>query len=154
MLSAAITSAVQRHKEIAEEFIKSSMVEVTITTEVLRTTALVGGSMFADLDNVELSETYGPFKVIWTDADSARTGAISREINLLTRFLSATVVAKFWLEDILVDIADPYGQTYLDKAREVSMGGRDYEVLGHDRFGLGMTQPYMIAVALRGTHEK
>jgi len=154
MLTAAITSAVQRHKEIAEEFINASTVEVTITTETLRTTPLVGGSLFADLDDAATTESYGPFKVIWTDADSARVGMVGREINLLTRFLTATVLVKFWLDDVLVDKTDPYGQTYLDKALAVVMSSRDYEVLGYDRFGLGTVQPYMIAVALRGTHEK
>jgi len=153
MLATALTNVVQRHKDIAEALINASEVEVTITTEVLRNTPLTGGSMFADLDNTAETEVKGPFKTIWIDADSARAGPVGREVNLLTRFLTATVVAKFWLEDVLVDTSKPYGQTYFDKAVTVTMGTHEYEVLGYDRFGLGMTMPYMIAVALRGTHE-
>jgi len=146
----ALSGAVTRHKAIARDLIYSSEISVTIETKVERESALTGASMFADLDNEDSSEPNGPYKTIWVDADAARIGTGSREGNLVSRYSTADIVAKFWLEDVLIDTADAYSETLFDKAYKVVYNARDYQVLGYDRYGLGTTTPYIIAVALRG----
>jgi len=153
MLSAAIANTAARHKAIAEQLIDTSTIEVIINVKDVKETPSTGSSMFADMDGDVSSIPKGPFKVLWVDADSARV-SFSRDANLIARYTTAEVVAKFKLEDVLVDIADPYGQTYLDKALNVTLADRKFQVLGYDRYGLGVVSPYLIAVALRGGYDE
>ena len=154
MLSDAIAGAVATHKNIAESLINSSEIEIYIEVKAAKSSPSTGASMFANLDDAVTSELRGPFKALWTDADSARAGVNSREGHLIARYSTAEVVIKVMLLDVLTDTTDPYGQTYFDQALHVIYNDRDFQVLGYDRYGLGTTPPYIIAVALRGSYEE
>lgn len=151
MLDGVISAANARHKDIAKQFIQASEKEVTILIKSETSSETTGAAMFSDLETSDPQETVGPFKVIWVDADSARVSENSREAAIVGKYQSVDVVAKFWLEDLLLDTNKPYGETYLDKAIEIIAGDNSYELQGYDRYGLGTANnPYIIAAALRG----
>jgi hypothetical protein len=133
--------------------IDASTIEVYINIKAAKTSPSEGAPMFSDLDETESSELKGPFPVLWEDANSARVGTGSREANLIGIYSTAEILIKFKLEDVLIDLTDPYGQTYLDRALHVVYNDREYQVLGYDRYGLGTVPPYIMAVALRGGYE-
>lgn len=150
-LADALTGAANAHKRIAQSFIHGSEKTLSITVVSSGIIASSGASMFADLDDTIVDSGVGPFYCLWEDADSARVSDNSRESMILARYVEAEVVVKMWLEDILLDTTKPYGETYLDRARDITSEGLKYKILGYDRYGLGVTNPYIVAVALKGS---
>jgi len=151
-LQKAISGAVNSHKLVAKDLIYASEKQITIMTAQSAQHVSSGASMFADLRDTKSYDPYGPFPCIWIDADAVRANDNSREFALVRSQLDAEVVIKLWLEDVLLDATAPYGETYLDTANHVEAeDGKRFEILDYDRYGLGTTNPYMIAVVLRGS---
>jgi hypothetical protein len=148
----AIRAATALHKRTAKDYIYSSEGELTITIVPEDLPVLSSGSsMFADLSESQEDESIGPFKCIWVDADSARAGENTREARIANRWITCDAIAKLWLEDILVVDGKPYGETYLDRAKNIVHSSGVYQILGYDRYGMGTTDPYIIAVAVKGS---
>jgi len=152
MLGNMLKAAAQRHKDIAQELICASEVTTYVYTQTTTVSSAVGSPLFADVTTTETYTQNGPFKCIWLDAASARASNNSIEQEIVGRYVGATVVAKFWLEDVLVDATDPYGATLFDNVGYVSMDGYRFDVLGYERYGLGTQKPYLISVVLSGTY--
>lgn len=154
-LKDALHNATQRHKSIAKEYIYTS--ERTISFLVLdesTTTPAVGASMFADFEEQEgirYTETE-PIPCIWTDADAQKAKVNSREAQLINRYIEATVFIKVWLNDVILSGTDVYSETYPDRANYVRSGGKLYKILGYDRYGLGITDPYIMGIVLKGSY--
>lgn len=151
-LGSSLKGLTERHKKMTKEMIYASEIEVDIITKAESTPISSGASMFSNLDDVEVEDTWGPFKVIWVDADFARTRENAVGAALVNKFQTATVIARFWLEDVLVDVTDPYGKTYLDSCKHIVFKEHTYRFLGYDRFGMGLVEPYSLAVALEGSY--
>jgi hypothetical protein len=152
----ALKGAVKIHKDTAFRYINSS--DKSVSFKIVRTdiTPSTGSSMFGDLqqpaseeDRYEITD---PIKCIWTDANSTRATENSREAGLVRRYVEASVVAKVLLEDVLIDPEKPYGETLIDRAIGLIMDGFEFEIMGYDRYGLGTTDPYILAMALRGLY--
>lgn len=146
-----LAGVVQKHKDIGKSIIYASEVTATIYTEPTTVTVSSGAPMFSNVGQEKTYQANGPFKCIWIDADAARVEAGFSSNSVLGRYERADTWAKFWLADLLVSGTDPYGETFFDRASHLVSGGKRYEILGYDRHGLGLTQPYMISVALTGS---
>ena len=154
MLSNALKGAVARHKKIARELINSSEKTATIVTVAEVQLIASGAPMFGRFNSGYEKQytSFGPFNCVWLDADSARLADRSREAAVIGRYPTAEIVAKFWLDDVSVTADDPYGETYFDRSDHVVSNGKKYRVLGYDRYGLGVSEPYMISVLLEGSY--
>lgn len=108
--------------------------------------------MFSDLATPQTYETKGPFKCTWIDAVSGRANSQVQNLQVVGKLHKVETVAKFWLEDVLEDKSQPYGATYFDQADHLLVGTKRYEIQGYDRYGMGLTAPYMIEVALVGSY--
>lgn len=150
-LANAITNVTNVHKSTAKTLIYSSQKTLYINVVASGIIASSGASMFADLDDSDSSVSEGPFYCLWEDADSARLNGGSREVGFISKYNTADVIAKLWLEDILLDTSKTYGENYFDRCINVTVDDLKYDVLGYDRYGLGTTDPYVIAVALKGS---
>jgi len=67
------------------------------------------------------------------------------------QYSEATAFAEVWLEDVLIDVTQPNGETWFDRAKEVLHDGSAYQVLGVLRTGLATVSPYLALVALKGS---
>lgn len=151
MTSFNFSGSIQRHKDIGKALIYASEIQATIFTKSTSVVVSSGAPMLSNLGQTETYVEVGPFKCTWIDADAARLATGLVGVSTIGRYQSATTLAKFWLEDLLVSGTDPYSENYLDRASHMVISGKRYEILGYDRFGLSLTQPYMIAVALNGS---
>lgn len=147
-----LSGLVGKHKKIAKNLIHGSEVEVTLKVKSQTPSVVSGAPMFSSLQTEQTYDSRGPFKCVWVDAFQVRSQDQSQEIRVLGKFQKAAVVAKFWLEDILIDVSERYGATYLDQADHLVMGGKRFQVLSYDRYGLGTSEPYMLSVILDGSY--
>lgn len=151
-LATGLTGIVTKHKALSKQVIYASEVTASVKIKDQTPTTVSGAPMFSPLSTSQTYETKGPYKCTWIDADFRRATHRSQEAQIAGKFNNADIVAKFWLEDVLVDTTQPYGATYFDQADHVVMAGKRYQVLGYDRYGMGLSPPYMIAVVLEGSY--
>lgn len=144
-----IARAAERHRAVALDLIAGSGESVEVVIPAPRTSSS-GASLFADLA-VSPSQpvTKGPFSCLWheTISGSPADPVGSRIIGL---FPAAKSYILCNLEEALVEITDPTGQTWFDRAEYVKYRERKYEVLGTDRSGMANTSPYLLVVVLSG----
>lgn len=153
----ALARAVNIHKQQIKRLIYSSDVSLIVKLPV--PTSSTGNPLFGDMtrEGNEAGVEKGPFYCLWYDALSAKTLAESdsrgmEQIVLQStgQFKEATSFAELWLDDLLINKADPAGQTWIDKAQYVASQGQKYSVLGYAKLGLSTSSPYILIVALKG----
>lgn len=153
-----LTGAVQQHKNQTHNLFKASEQELLIRLPVPRVSAGVN-PLFGDFtrETDTTGEEIGPIKCIWYDALSGRnTGQsgtgfeIAREA-MAGRYRHATAFAEVWLDDVLVDLSKPRGETWVDYAKDIVYLDNIYEPIGEVRLGLATATPYILMIVLRGS---
>lgn len=152
MIEAALVKAYQKHKAIAKRVIHASTVSCFLEVPDALTPVKSGSPMFADVgDGGKDKIILGPYKCLWLDADRVRASSNAQEAQFGARYIEADIVARVWLDDVLVNPQQVYGETYLDRSYHLICEGYYYNILGYDRYGVGNGLPYILSVALRGS---
>jgi len=154
-----LSGAVNLHKKQAKALIRSSEQTVSLRLPVDRVSVSVN-PLYGEFDR-ETDATgaeKGPYRCLWHDALSVRamSQGMSTGINLVVteaagQYSEATAFAEVWLEDVLIDVTKPNGETWFDRAKEALHDESAYQVLGVLRTGLATVSPYLALVALKGS---
>ena len=152
-----VTGAVNAHKRHVKSLIYSSTEEVIVRLPVDLVDSGVN-PLYGDF-NRETDATgteRGPFKCLWYDALSAKsmssTGSGFETViqGMAGQYESATAFIEIWLDDVLVDISERSGATWLSRAAHIIYDKHRFEYLGDVRIGLSTTSPYILMAALKG----
>jgi hypothetical protein len=150
-----LAGAVASHKKLIYNLMNQSEQELTIRLPVARVSSGVN-PLFGDStrETDKTGTELGPIKCIWYDALSARSTGItgySMLNELVTgQYKSATAFAEVWLDDVLIDPANPKGKTWIDKAKHIIYLDNIYEPIGEIRLGLATAAPYILMIVLKG----
>jgi hypothetical protein len=151
-----VGGAVALHKRQVKSLIDQSEHRMTILLPTERLSSNQN-PLFGDLGReaaITSGTEIGPIACLWLDALSVGTGGTFGIETVVTRmaghYTEATIFAEVWLDDILVDVDVPDGDTWLDQAKMIKKGNYYFQLLGYVRVGLPTVSPYIAVIAMKG----